>query len=409
MSHNWKKNTALFLSGQALSLLGSMIVQYTIMWRVLLQTQSGTMMSLFALVGFLPMFVISPFSGIWADRFNRKNIINIADGGIALTSLIAAVLLFTGYEHIGLLFCCAAIRSFGQGVQTPAVGSFIPQIVPAEHLTKINGIQTSIQSICMTAAPMISAALMAIAPLEIFFLVDVVTAIISIVILFFFVKAPKSETAQNENPQEKAVSGIDYFRDLKEGLKYIRKHGFILRMVILSALFSIFITPAAFLTPLQVTRNFGEEVWRLSSIEITFSIGMVLGGILIGFWSGFKNRVYTMAFAAFFFGLETIAFGLIPHFWFYAAVILLAGITMPFFNTPSMVILQSKVEPAFMGRVISVFSMTGSALTPIAMLFFGPLADIISLDYILIGTGVLIVLLGIPFLTSRQLREAGKR
>jgi DHA3 family macrolide efflux protein-like MFS transporter len=73
-----------------------------------------------------------------------------------------------------------------------------------------------------------------------------------------------------------------------------------------------------------------------------------------------------------------------------------------------MVILQSKVEPEFMGRVISVFSMTGSALTPIAMLFFGPLADSISLDFILIGTGMLIFLLGIPFLISRQLREAGR-
>jgi DHA3 family macrolide efflux protein-like MFS transporter len=166
MFHNWKKNTVLFLGGQALSMFGSMIVQYAIGWHLILKTGSGTMISLFAIAGFLPMFFISPFAGVWADRFNRKYLINISDGVIALASLIVAVLFFFGYEHIGILMACAALRSFAQGVQTPAVGAFIPQIVPAEHLTRINGIQASIQSLCMFAAPMASAALMSFAPLE---------------------------------------------------------------------------------------------------------------------------------------------------------------------------------------------------------------------------------------------------
>ncbi|MDR2901131.1 MAG: MFS transporter, partial [Treponema sp.] len=195
--NNWKKNTVLFLGGQALSIFGSMIVQYAIGWHIILKTGSGTMISLFAIAGFLPMFFISPFAGVWADRFNRKYLINISDGIIALASLIVAVLFFLGYEHIGILFVCAVIRSFGQGVQTPAVGAFIPQIVPTEHLTRINGIQASIQSLCMFVAPMVSAALMAFTPLETLFLLDVVTAGIGIAILFFFVKVPKAETAQS--------------------------------------------------------------------------------------------------------------------------------------------------------------------------------------------------------------------
>jgi DHA3 family macrolide efflux protein-like MFS transporter len=70
--------------------------------------------------------------------------------------------------------------------------------------------------------------------------------------------------------------------------------------------------------------------------------------------------------------------------------------------------MQTKVDPAFMGRVLSVFTMTGSVMMPIGMLLFGPLADIVSIDLLLIITGILLVLVGIPFLTSRQLREAGK-
>ncbi len=405
MDFNWKKNTVLFLCGQALSLFGSMVVQYAIMWHIIRETQSGIMMSIFTIVGFLPMFLISPFGGVWADKFNRKYLINISDGAIALASFIVAVLLFTGHGHIGILLSCAAIRSFGQGVQTPAIGAFIPQIVPSEHLTRINGIQSSIQSLCMFAAPMISAVLMSFAPLGILFLLDVVTAGIGIAILFFFVKVPRIESVTSEPEDRK---GIDYFRDLKEGIQYIRKHGFILRMIILTAVFSILSTPAALLTPLQVTRNFGGEVWRLSAIEIAFSVGMVFGGVLIGFWGGFKNKVYTMALTGFLFGLETAGLGLVRNFWLYLAIMAVSGITIPFYNTPSMVMLQSKVEPAFMGRVLSVFGMTGSVMMPIGMLLFGPLADIVSINYLLIGTGVLLFMMVIPFLTSRQLREAGK-
>lgn len=406
MINDWKKNTVLFLSGQALSNFGSMVVQYAIMWHLIRSTQSGSIMAIYSLVGFLPMFLISPFSGVWADRLNRKYIINISDGSIALASLIVAVLLFRGYNNMGVLFTCAAVRSLGQGVQSPAVGAFIPQIVPPEQLTRINGIQASIQSLCMFAAPFISAALMSFAPLGTIFFLDVVTAGISIIILFFFVTVPKFEIVNDETEDRK---GIDYFRDLKEGLKYIRKHGFILRLIVLVAVFSILSAPIAFLTPLQAARNFGDEVWRLSLVEVSFSVGMVLGGILIGFWGGFKNKIYTMALAGFLFGIEAVGLGVTPHFWIYLVIMGLSGITAPFYNTPSMVLLQSKVNPEYMGRVLSVFSMAGSVMMPIGMLLFGPLADIISIDTILIITGAMLFLMVIPFLTSKQLREAGRQ
>jgi DHA3 family macrolide efflux protein-like MFS transporter len=356
-------------------------------------------------MGFLPMFLISPFGGVWADRFNRKNIVNAADGVIALASLITALLLLNGYDHFGILLFCALVRSFAQGVQTPAAGAIIPQIVPAEHLTKINGIQTSAQSFCMFASPMASAFLMTFAPLETLFFLDVITAGIGISVLLFFVKTPAAPLP--EQPEEER-KGVDYFHDLKEGFRYIKKHGYVLRMIVLAAVFSVFASPAALLTPLQVTRNFGNDVWRLSSIEIVFSVGMMAGGILIGVWGGFKNRVYTMALACFLFGLEAAGLGLVRNFWLYIAIMGAAGLVMPLYNTPAMVLLQSNVDAAFMGRVLSVFGMVGSAAMPLAMLIFGPLADVVSIDILLIATGAVIMLLTVPFLTSRELRKAGR-
>jgi DHA3 family macrolide efflux protein-like MFS transporter len=410
MEINWKKNTALFLTGQGLSLFGSMLVQYAISWYITLRTQSGSMMTVFILAGILPMFFISPFGGVWADRFNKKYLINIADASIALATLVTAVFFILGFESIVMLLVCAAIRALGQGVQTPATGSLIPLIVPKDQLTRINGINGTIQSLAMLTAPMLSGALLSVASIQAIFFVDVATAALGIGIVFFLVKLPRPEGADTEGEAGAggAHRGIDYFHDLREGLRYIRKHGYILRIILLSTVFFVAAAPVAFLTPLQVTRDFGPDVWRLTAIEIAFSLGMMLGGIVMSTWGGFKNRVYSMALSCVLLGLEAVALGLLPDFRPYVAVMGLMGMTMPLYNTPSMAMLQSKVDGEYMGRVFGVFGMVSSIMMPAGMLIFGPLADLVRIDLLLIGTGAVIALLGLPFIASRVLREAGR-
>jgi DHA3 family macrolide efflux protein-like MFS transporter len=172
--------------------------------------------------------------------------------------------------------------------------------------------------------------------------------------------------------------------------------------------FLFFFAPSAFLTPLQVTRNFGGDVWRLTAIEMTFSIGMMLGGILIATWGGFKNRTYTMALSCALCGILAVGLGAAPNFWLYLAFMATMGLSFPLWNAPFMVILQTTVETAFMGRVFSVFSMVSSAMMPLGMLVFGPIADTVSINILLVGTGIVITLLAIPLLISKTLREAGK-
>ena len=402
MNTPWKKNAALFISGQALSYFGTMVVQYAIFWHITLKSKSGGMMTLFALIGLLPMCVISPFAGVWADRYNRKRIINISDASVALFSLIAAVLLTLGIDSYAMLFVCALIRALGAGVQNPAVNAFIPQIVPKEQLIRINGIQSGIQSFVALATPMIAAALMAAAPLQTLFLIDVATAIVGISIVLFFVKIPEwGQTAP-------ARKDTGYLHEFREGIKYIRGHGYLLRMIAISAAFMFLAAPAGLLTPLQSVRKFGDEVWRLSAIEVAFSSGMMAGGILIGAWGGLKNRVYTMALSCALCGLLDVALGVVPAFWPYIAVMALIGISLPLYNAPSMALMQATVDPAFMGRVLSVFTMATGAMMPIGMLLFGPLADVVSIDILLVITGLPTALLCVPMVTSRGLREAGR-
>lgn len=399
MKTNWKKNTALFLISQTLSLFGTMLVQYAIMWHIVLKTQSGAMMTIYILVAVLPTFFTSLLGGVWADRYDKKHLINLADGSIALISLAIAVSLSAGIDSIVLLMIAACVRALGQGVQQPAVTSLIPLIVPEDKLLKINGLNSSLQSAIYFLSPLVSASVMSLASLQALFLIDVVTAAIAICILYFLVKVPLVEQ-KTEN--EKKTS---HFADLMDGLKHLKHHKYLLLLVILSGLYNILMSPYVLL-PLQVTRNFGADLWRLSAVEISQAAGMIVGGLLIGVWC-FRNKVYTIGTATVLIGILTISFGLWTNFTLYLVCQLIFGIFLPYYSTPSITLIQEKVTPDYLGRVLSVFTMLGSLAMPFGMLFFGPLADIVNINYIFIGAGAVMVFLGVIYFASKALREAG--
>ncbi|ACL19174.1 major facilitator superfamily MFS_1 [Desulfitobacterium hafniense DCB-2] len=397
----WKKNTILFLTSQTISLFGSSLVQYAIMWYITLETQSGIMMTISIICGFLPTFFLSPFAGVWADRYNRKRLIILADSMIAISTLILALLFFAGYKMMWLLFVMSAIRALGAAVQMPAVGAFIPQLVPEDKLLRVNGINGSIQSAVMLVSPMLSGALLTFTTIEAIFFIDVITAALGVSVLLFFLHVPAHRKAQE-------AQTVSYFADMSQGLKYIREHAFLKSFFVFCALFMIMAAPAAFLTPLQVARTFGDDVWRLTAIEMTFSVGMMIGGILMATWGGFKNRIHSMALGTLGFGVCTVALGVIPVFWLYLVFMAFVGVSMPIFNTPATVMLQEKVEPDFLGRVFGILSMISSTMMPLGMLIFGPLADSIAIEVLLIGTGVIMVLESVFLFGNKVLLEAGR-
>lgn len=395
---NWKRNITIFLTGQGITLFGSMLVHYAVQWHITLQSKSGVAMMLLSLAVTLPMFFISPFAGVWADRYNKKNIINIADAVIAVVTLIMASLFSLGFEHIALLLVCLMVRGFGQGIQTPTVNSLLPELVPQEQLTRINGINSTIQSIAMFAAPIAGGALIAIAPIQTVLFIDVITAIIGISMLLFFVKT---------KAVEKKSEPVTAFSDMKEGLRYIGGNTFVLQFMLVGLFFNLLVAPTAILTPLQVVRDFGEESWRLVAIELAFFIGMSLGGLLMGTWGGFKNKSHTMAFATALAGVSIVGLGILDDFNMYLTCMLVAGLVMSIFNAPMMAVLQSKVEPTYMGRVFSVLTMTSSLAMPVSMLVWGPLSDKVAIDQLLIISGIGIAAIGGMFIGSGPLREAG--
>lgn len=398
---HWKRDIVLFLSGQTISLFGSSLVQFAIIWHITLTTSSGLMVTISTLCGFLPQLLISLFAGVWADRYSRKVLIMAADGVIAFSTLILAFLFLSGHQELWLLFTILGIRSIGQGIQTPAVNAMIPQLVPTDKLMRINGINGSIQSLTMVLSPAISGTLLGTAGIVSTFFVDVGTAAIAIVIMFTL-KVPKlvREAVQTEK---------GYLHELKTGILYAWKHPFIKVLLIVYAFFMFFVTPAAMLTPLMVTRSFGDEVWRLTLNEMIFSVGSIIGGLVIASWGGFRNRLWTIGAFCMLFGILTAVLGLPWTFWVYLFIMLLVGGCMPFISSPFMVLLQETTDPDKQGRVFSLVQIVTTAAVPLGTAVFGPVADLVSIEVLLIMTGVIMAGIGLAVLMNKKLLPYGMR
>lgn len=402
MKSNWKKNIIVFMTSQAVSLFGSSLVQYAITWHITLETQSGIYATIAIICGFVPTFLLSPFAGVWADRYNRKLLIVLADGFIALSTLVLALVFLSGYKPIWLLFVVLGIRAVGSAVQNPCINAMLPDLVPSEHLTRVNGINGSVMSLITLASPMLSGVLLGFTSLENIFFIDVVTAVLAIVIVLSLLHVPYTPRAKTGEKQ-------DYFGELKQGLAYVGSHRYLRNFFVYCAIYFFMFSPVAFLTPLQVTRVFGDDVWRLTALEVCFSVGMLVGGLAIAAWGGFKNRIYTLGASCVAMGVFTVILGFPFLFYPYLAIMLLFGLMMPAMNTPAMVLLQEQVEPAYIGRVFGVMTMISSSAMPLGMLLFGPLADVIPIEWLLRVTGVVMLLTSVFLMRDKALLEAGGR
>lgn len=382
--YNWKKSIIRFLSAQTISLFGSSIVQYAIVWYITLTTSSGKMLMFSTLCGFMPQIIISLFAGVWIDRYERKKLVMLSDSAIAFSTLLLAVSFLAGYKNIWLLMAVLIIRSAGTGIQTPAVNAMIPQIVPARQLMRVNGINSTVSSIIMFISPAVSGAILSVASLEATLFIDVISAVIGVGITStIFIR-----------PYEKKLPGKNsYLEEIKNGFAYLKENRFIKRLLIFQLVILFLISPSAFLTPLMVSRTFGEEVWRLTASEMTYSFGMIMGGLLIASWGGFKKKLNTTMLAGAFYGALMIGLGTAPLFLIYLVCNALIGITAPCYNAPITVTIQEKVIPEMHGRIFSFMQIATSCALPLGMVLFGPLADIFSVQSLLLVSGAVVVVI----------------
>jgi DHA3 family macrolide efflux protein-like MFS transporter len=393
----WKKKVAVFLVGQTITTFGSLLVQYALLWHLTLTTKSGVVLALAAVFGFLPQAVVSIFAGVWADRVNRKVMIILSDSTIALATLVLAFFMLSGVDDLWLIFLVMAVRSIGAGIQMPAISALIPQIVPTDKLMRVNGINSSVQSSLLIIGPVAAAGIYSTMSLAAILFVDVATAVIGLSLLATIAVPTLSSAASDDKPS--------YFTDLREGLKYIFSHDLVRWvMVIYSIVFLLVVAPSN-LSPLMLVRTFGDDVWLLTILELSFGIGMVAGGALMAIFGSKADRLGMMVGTSILFGVLAVVMGFTTNLILFYTLFFLIGLAVPAFSTSSMTLLQETVEPERQGRVFGFVGIVMAVAMPIGMAVLGPLADIVSVEILLIATGAITVLIAVVAV----LLPAGKR
>ena len=383
--NHWKRKTILFLISQCITLFGSMIVQMSIIWYVTLKTSSGGWVAAFTICSYLPQFLISFFAGVWADRYSRKKLIILADGVITVATLVMFLVMpMISLDSILLsaLLAVSIIRSVGAGIQTPAVNAVIPQLVPEEYLMKYNGLNATVQSVVQFAAPAVAGAVLSIGTFRATLFIDILTALVGIGLLSC-VLLPKQE-ASNEN--------VSILSEIKAGIRYSFSDKLIGKILIVYGLYILLCVPAGFMAALLVSRVYGDVYWYLTALELVGFAGMALGGVLMGVWGGFKSRIKTFALGLFVLSLMTIGMGISPYFILYLVLMFVYSIALTMIQTATTTIIQEKADSSMQGRVFGLMGAMYSGFLPVGMAIFGPLADVMPLQWIIVGSGIALVL-----------------
>lgn len=394
---SWKRPVAVFLSGQTISTFGSMLVQYAIFWHLTLETKSGAVLALAAIFGFLPQAIVSIFAGVWADRVNRKVMIIIADSAIALATFGLALMMLSGIDDLWLIFLVMAVRSVGAGFQMPAISALLPQIVPTDQLMRVNGINSSVQSTLTILAPVAAAGVYSTMSLVGILFIDVATAIIGLSLLATIAVPTLERVTSADKPS--------YFADLKEGISYIFSHDLVRWVMAIFGIVFLLIVAPSNLSPLMLVRNFGSEVWLLTVLELAFGVGMVLGGALMAMWGSKLDRLNTIIGTSIAFGVLAIVMGFTTNLILFYSLFFFIGLAVPAFSTSAMTLLQETVEPERQGRVFGFVGIVMSVAMPLGMAVLGPLADVVSVELLLILTGAATAVIA----TVAVLLPAGKR
>ncbi len=369
---DWIRPFSIFWIGQAVSLLGSNLVQFALIWWMTKTTGSATVLTLATLFTFLPDVFLAPFIGALVDRWDRRKIMMIADGFIALATLALAYLFYSGMHQLWHIYLLMFLRGVGANFHWASEQASISLMVPKAHLARVGGINQALRGGLNVIGPPLGALLLETLPMFGVLSIDVLTAAIAIVSLLF-IAIPRPEQPAVLDP----LSARLLLEDTKEGFRYVSAWTGLLYLLIMAALVNFLLSPTNSLLPLLVTKHFQGGVWQLGLMQSALGVGMVAGGLVMGAWGGTRRKIYTVLFALLGMAVAMLLLGAAPASGLLIgiAALFLSGFMNPIANSATFAILQDRVSPEKQGRVFSLVSSISAAMIPLSMLVAGPTAE----------------------------------
>lgn len=363
----------LIWSGQAVSLLGSQVAQFALIWWLTLETGSGTVLAAATFLGLVPQVVLGPLAGALIDRWNRQRILIVADGVIALVSLGLAVLFWRDAASTWHVLAALLIRAVASAFHQPTMAASTSLMVPKEHLTRVQGANETLEGVLLIASAPLGALLLGVAPISAILGLDVLTAAFALAPLFV-ISVP--QPGRSAEPDEQPSIGADVIA----GLRYVGAWPGLLIVVTMGALINFFTVPASALLPLLVREHFGGGAMQFGGMTLAFGVGLIAGGATLGIWGGFRRRVVTSLCGLLGLAVALLAIGLAPASTYSLAVagFFAAGAMATLVNGPLQAVLQAVVAPELQGRVFTLVTTLAVAASLVGLAISGPLADLVG-------------------------------
>lgn len=388
---NWTRRFFTIWTGQAFSLFGSALVQFALIWWLTQRSGSATVLAIATLVGMLPQIVIGPFAGALVDRWNRRVIMILADGLIAVATLVLVYLFATDQVQVWHVYVILGVRALGTAFHFPAMSASTALMVPEDQLTRINGLNQTLLGINGLIAPPVGALLIGILPTQSILLIDLATAILAILPLFFF-SVPQPIRAETDNTAKPSL-----LQDIREGFNYIRGWSGLVAVIFMALFLNFLLVPTGALLPILITKHFNKGALELGLINSAEGVGIIVGGILLSVWGGFKKKMVTSMAGIFLLGLSVMLVGVAPANLFALAIagLFLTGLAIPITNGPIGALFQSLVRNDMQGRVMSLVNSAATAISPLGLLIAGPLSDALGIQVWFWAGGLICALIGV--------------
>lgn len=380
-----------FYTGQLFSLLGSQIVNFTIVWWITIETQNPVYLSLSTFLMFLPQVIITPFAGVLVDKINRKYIIFMVDALQAAIIFALFNLFILDSINVWLVLTANTLRAVLYAFQVPAFYAIVPSMVPKENLSRINGANFLLSGLITMIGPVLAATLLSFFKIEYIFLIDIFTFLIAVIPLFI-IKIPKIS-------QEKdGLLKKSFLKEFQEGFTIIKTIPGLMAMICFAMIFNLLSRPYWIFLPYFINIMHNGTALDLALLLTSVQVANFIGSGITMLKKEWKHKIKINLFGAalYFAGHFFVVFAPHRNFLFMILGLLPGALIFPITIATYLTILQSRIPQDKIGRVMSIDHTISMAIAPIGALACAPLAEIIGVSTLILFAAILGVLY--PFL-----------
>jgi len=352
--------------GQLGSLLGSSLTSFALGVYILQKTGSVSNFAITLLCMSIPGLIVSPFAGALVDKWNRKGMMLASDflSGFATLGIFGTV--FFSQLQLWHIYTAVIMWSIAGSMQFPAYQSIVAHIVEKKHLARANGLIQMSDAASTIVAPPIAGILLPFIHIQGILIIDFFSFFLAIFSLLI-VKITSLQVSESFKKKQ------SIFLDIKDGIQYLRSNKALLWFLTYFSLANFILGfENVLLQPLILSIS---DAKSLGFVMSCIGLSMVLGGLVMSAWGGPKRKTRGV------FGFGLISSVFFTFIWASHSIpimcvfIFISFFFLPFGNTCSQVIWQSKVEPSFQGRVFALRRMIAMSLMPISYLLSAPLLN----------------------------------